>query len=183
MRKLYRSSRNMVITVNNKLAELCGILLFIIMILLTVNLVSRELGFAIPGLTNLAVLILLAVVYLGLGRCEWNDEHAAVDMIPNVLPPKPKRYNSLLVNILKFIAIAIFFYASIESVISSFQTKESFADVISIPIWPAKLAIVIGLLFFALEVLFKIFEDINRIITGKDIVKVNNDHNNSQHLF
>lgn len=167
MKTIYQYFKNIMDYINNKLAEVCGFLLFVIMILLTVNTVSREIGNAIPGLTTLAVLVLIAVVYLGLSRAEQYDEHASVDMLPNMLSPKWRKINSIVVNILKLIFVSIFFYSSIGFFISSYQTQETFADVVKIPIWPAKLAILVGLFFFTLQILIKLVEDIKSLVTEK----------------
>ncbi|MFD1039349.1 TRAP transporter small permease [Virgibacillus byunsanensis] len=166
MGEIYRFSKSIMSFINDKLAEICGFLLFAIMILLTVNVASREFGIAIPGLTTTAVLILIAVVYLGQSRTEEHDEHANVDMVTNMLPSKWKTLNSLFINILKLFTISFFFYGSIGSFISSYQANEIFADVVKIPMWPAKLAIVIGLFFFAIQILLKLIEDI-RILSKK----------------
>ncbi|KJS82583.1 MAG: hypothetical protein JM58_14600 [Peptococcaceae bacterium BICA1-8] len=167
MRNFFSFTKNTIHQINNKLAELCGLLLLIIMVLLTIDIVTRTLGKSLPGLTTLAVLILLAVVYLGLARCEEHDEHAAVEMIPHLLPPKWRGINIMVVNVLNLIAISIFFYVSVGSFIGSYQSKESFADVIMIPIWPSKLAIAVGLFFFAIQIMIKLIESIDHFITGK----------------
>lgn len=139
--------------INKRLSELCGFLLFIIMILLVTNVASREVGYAIEGLSNLSVLVLISVVYLGLSTTEQHNQHAAVEILNHRLKRKNRRSIDILVNIIKLVTILIFLYAAFDNLIFSFQSKESFAGVVTIPIWPSKLALVIGLFFFGLQIL------------------------------
>ncbi|WP_010530057.1 TRAP transporter small permease subunit [Lentibacillus jeotgali] len=146
--------------VNKRLSELCGILLFIIMILLVTNVASREVGYAIEGLSNLSVLVLISVVYLGLSTTEQHNQHAAVEILDHWLNKKSRRVLDILVNIIKLVTILIFLYAAFDNLIFSFQSKESFPGVVTIPIWPSKLALVAGLLFFVLQILLNLLKAI-----------------------
>lgn len=144
--------------VNNKLGQLSGLLLFIIIILFIVNVISRSIGKSIPGLTTLSVLVMIAIVYLGLSVSEQKDEHASVDMLTNILSSKWLSSNKILINLITLLTINVFLYKSIGSVIRSYKVNEVYADVVNIPIWPSKLAISIGLFFFGLQILYKLIE-------------------------
>lgn len=146
--------------INKRLSELCGILLFIIMILLTINVVARETGNAIEGLSNLSVLVLISVVYLGLSTTEQYKQHASVEILDYRLNKKNKRVVDVMIDFIKLVTIIIFLYATYDDFIFSFQSKESFVDVVSIPIWPSKLALIIGLFFFALQIILHLLRAI-----------------------
>ena len=62
------------------LAESSGWLVSIIMILLVVDFVSRGLSKPIQGVSEMAVFVMVAVVYLGLGHCEQEKGHVRVEM-------------------------------------------------------------------------------------------------------
>lgn len=147
-------------TINKRLSELCGILLFFIIVLLMVNVVSREVGYPIEGLSNLSVLVLISVVYLGLSTTEEHNQHAAVELLDTKLGLKSKRVVDIIINVTKLITVLIFFYASINNLMFSIQTNEGFADVVHIPLWPSKLALLVGLFFFTLQ----IFVNLLRVI-------------------
>lgn len=146
--------------INKRLSELCGILLFIIMILLVTNVASREVGYAIEGLSNLSVLVLISVVYLGLSTTEQHKQHASVEILDNRMNRKNKRTFDILVNIIKLVTVLIFLYAGFDNLIFSIQSMESFAGVVTIPIWPSKLALVAGLFFFTLQILLNLLKAI-----------------------
>lgn len=148
--------------INRRLSELCGILLFIVMILLIVNVVSREVGYAIPGVSNLSVLILISVVYLGLSTTEQYKQHAAVEILLYRFNKRNRKIMDIVINLIKLITVLIFLYAAFGNFLFSFESQESFADVVHIPIWPSKLALLAGLFFFTLQILLnliKVFVD------------------------
>ena len=145
--------------INIKLGQLTGLLLFMIIVLLTVNVLSREIGRSISGLTTISVLVMIAIVYLGLSVSEQNDEHASVDILSTILTTKWLNANKIFINLLSLATLGLFFYKSIGSVVNSYKINEMFADVVDIPIWPSKLAISIGLFFFMVQILFKLIEN------------------------
>lgn len=151
---------NILNTVNKRLSELSGIFLFIIMILLIVNVVSREIGYPIEGLPNISVLVLISVVYLGLSTTEQHKQHAAVEIFDHKLGKKSKRVVDIFINVVKLVTVLIFFYASIGNFFFSYQSNEAFADVIHIPIWPSKLALLVGLFFFGVQILLNLLKAI-----------------------
>src|SRR5699024_8467069 len=83
---------------------------------------------------------------------EQKGEHANVDILPSILSPVANKINILLVDIIKFLTLLFFFTGSISQFKKSYQVNEVIADVVNIPVWPSKLAISIGLLFFLLQV-------------------------------
>lgn len=158
--KFINKMSSMLNNINKRLSELSGIFLFIIMILLITNVVSREVGYPIEGLPNISVLVLISVVYLGLSTTEQNKQHAAVEIFDQKLSRKSKRVLDIFINIIKLVTIVIFFYAAIGNFFFSYTSNEAFADVIHIPIWPSKLALLIGLFFFGLQILLNLLKAI-----------------------
>lgn len=146
--------------INKRLSELCGFLLFIIIILLMVNTVSREIGFPVEGLSNLSVLVLISVVYLGLSTTEQHKQHAAVELLETKLSRKSKRVADIVIHSVKLITVLLFLYASIGNLAFSLETNEGFADVVHIPLWPSKLALLVGLFFFALQIIVNLLRTI-----------------------
>ncbi|MGI6605083.1 MAG: TRAP transporter small permease subunit [bacterium] len=151
MKGLYQSLVTIQRRINIALSEICGLLLFIVMVLLTLDVVFRATR-PIPGLTTLGVLVYLAVVYLGLSRSEELGEHTAIDMFTGRLPLTWKKAVNIVVGILKVIAVGLLLWVSLKSLTTSYLTQESFADVVKIPIWPSKLAAAIGSFFFLTQV-------------------------------
>jgi len=143
---------------NRILSVLAGILLLILTVLLIINIIFREIGFPISGLISISILLMIIVAYLGLAETEEQGAHANIDILANILPSKFEKYNFLIINIINFLTIMTFFIISVPEARSSYLVGEAFTDVVNIEIWPAKLAISIGLGFYLLQILLKIME-------------------------
>lgn len=154
--------------INRRLAELCGLSLFVIMILLIINVFSRELGYPIDGLSNISVLILISVVYLGMSTTEETNQHAAVEILEERLKTNKKKILHIVIHIVKLIAIGIFLYGAIGNFIFSVESREAFTDVIYIPMWPSKLALLIGLVFFEIQIAVNLLKTIYNIEEEED---------------
>lgn len=169
MRTKLDSKKSILSFINDRMSELGGWILVFMVVLLSVDLVSRGLGKPIQGLTTLSVLILISTVYLGLARCEEKGEHANIDLLPSKLPVKGRVLNIIIVHIIELITISIFLYGTIGSAISSYNSSEIFADVVKIPMWPAKIFVSIGIFIYALQILTNLIDSINRFRKGMDV--------------
>lgn len=155
--KILKLSKKYIEFVNRQMAVLSGALLSLIVIILLINIFTRGIGKPLQGLSTLTVVIMIAVIYLGLSHTEQEKEHASVDMLPNILPPKVNKINTLIMELLKLVTIGAFFIRSIKELIESYTYKEMIADVVNIQVWPAKLAMTLGLLFFLMQIILNIF--------------------------
>src|SRR5699024_4560466 len=154
--KLIKSAEKVMTFINRRLSELCGILLFILIILLLVNIISREVGFGIEGISNLSVIVLISVVYLGLSSTEQKKQHAAVEILEYRLNKKQKRVVDITIDIIKLGTIIIFLYAAFGNTIFSIKSHELFADVVNIPMLPSTTALLISIFFFTIQFLLNI---------------------------
>lgn len=163
--------RKIIHLINKKLAELCGWLLLVIMILLTFDFISRGFGKPVQGLTTISVFVMMAVIYLGMPRCEEFDEHVNIELFAVLIPPKWATISKIFTNFLELVAIGLLVYEMCFNFVFSYTTKEAFADTTILLIWPSKLAILIGLVFFEIQVLINLIDNIMRYKEGKYIVK------------
>lgn len=148
------------IIINKIMSVFSGFLLLALTLLLIINILFREIGHPVPGLSSISVILMIIVIYLGLSRSEEYEEHANIDILATVLSTKYKRYNYLIINIINLFTIMIFFIISIPEVKNSYLSHESFGNVISVPVWPAKIAICVGLGLYLLQIILKIIEPI-----------------------
>jgi len=161
--------------INQKLAELCGWLLLVIMLLLSIDFISRGFGKPIQGLTTISVFVMMAVIYLGMPRCEEYDEHVNIELFAVLIPPKWATISKIFTNFLELVAIGLLLYEMYFNFIFSYTTKEAFADTTILLIWPSKLVIFIGLIFFEIQILINLINIIKRYKEGKYIVKTLDD--------
>lgn len=155
--------KNRIKFINRIFSIFCGILLFILILIILFNIITRELGYPVQGITSIGITIMIVVIYLGLSGSEERDEHASVDMLSNILSHSWRKANNILIDFIKLFTIGIFFLISINEFIESYQRNETFADVVNIPLWPAKLGVSIGLFMFSTQILLKFLENFVKI--------------------
>jgi len=156
--------RNFFAKINRYLAELCGWLLSIIAILLAVDIFSRAIMKPLLEVTSLAVFVMMAVIYLGLANCEQVDGHVAVNIFEQKFPPKIKRINTLTRYVVELVIMgaAVFFVG--KNSLQSFISKEALSGPKMLPLWPAKLSMSIGLVFFWIQILLNFLKQLG--LTG-----------------
>ncbi|MCF7936884.1 MAG: TRAP transporter small permease [Synergistales bacterium] len=142
---------HLLVKINQFFAELSSWFLSIIMILLTVNYITRFFGVPIQGLLELSTFVFLAIIYLGLGHCEENDEHIKVNAIIKRVPPKVARALNTFNYLLAVFIGGVITYAALNTAISAYQSGESVPGTAPLLTYPVKFAIFIGSLFFVLQ--------------------------------
>lgn len=151
MRKLFTS-------LNKFLAELCGWLLSIIAVLLAVDVITRALLTPLQEVASIAVFVMIAVIYLGLANCERVDGHVGVDLLENMFSPTIKRLNTIVRYIVEIVIMGIVVYFAVDNSIDSFVRGEALSGTRTLPIWPSKFAMSIGLVFFWIQIVLNFLE-------------------------
>lgn len=134
--------------INENLVKICGGSLLIIMVLLITDLVTRGLGKPIQGLTPIAVFVMIAGIYLGIPRCEEYHEHVRVEVILNLMSPKVLNIVNLIIYVIELFVIGLFLGEMLDNLIISYTTKEAISGTVILLVWPSKLAMFIGLIFY-----------------------------------
>ena len=152
--------RNFFANVNRYLAELCGWLLSIIAILLAVDIFTRAIMKPLQEVTSLAVFVMIAVIYLGLANCEQVDGHVGVNIFERKFPPKIKRINTLTRYVVELVIMgAVVFFVGKNS-FQSLLSQEALSGPKMLPLWPAKLSMAVGLLFFWIQILLNFLKQL-----------------------
>jgi len=144
--------RDILHKINGMLAEFCGWFLLIIMTLLITDLITRGLGKPIQGLTPIAVFVMIAVIYLGLPRCEEYHEHVNVEVVLNALPPKALNIVNLIIYVIELFVIGLFLKEMLNNLIISYTTEEAISGTVILPVWPSKVTMFIGLIFYWVQI-------------------------------
>lgn len=149
--------RNTFSRINRFLAELCGWLMSMIAILLAVDVVSRGIRMPLQEVATLAVFVMVAVIYLGLANCEQENGHVTVNLLEEKLPPKLRKINEWVCQVVQLVIMGIAVYFVGQSAMNSFISKEALAGTAILPLWPAKFAMTIGLVFYWIQILLNLF--------------------------
>jgi len=146
------------------LAESSGWLVSIIMVLLVIDFVSRGLSRPIHGVGEMAVFVMVAVVYLGLGHCEQVKGHVRVEMFISKLPPRIMTATNIFSFFLALLIITIVIYSVLMNAIASYQEHEAVAGPTPLPIFPVKFVIVIGLVFYWVQIFSSIVKEFRKLL-------------------
>lgn len=146
--------------VNETLSVFCGWLMLAMMVLLVIDVCSRNVGKPIQGMAELSVFVMMIMVYLGMARCEEHKEHVNLEIVKDALPPRMQRAVGLVAYVLALISIGIFFYAVLQDAVASYRSREALAGVVELRLWPVKAVMVVGVAIFWIQALINAIEAI-----------------------
>ena len=150
--------------INKWFAELSGWLLIIMMFLLIIDFASRGLYRPIQGVGELAVFVLVAVVYFGIPHCEQVRGHVKVTAILNQLPIKIRKVINFIVYLTTFLFLVFLVFSVGRSFIQCYQSGEAVAGTVPIVIWPVRLTIFIGVFFYCIGVMINTIDEFKKLI-------------------
>lgn len=149
--------KRIIAAINRLLAESCGYLLMLVMFLTASDVILRNLGIAIFGVVEIAVFIVIAAVYFGLGHCEEEDGHVRVSALAARLPPIPRRVMHLIMTVATLAIMALATYACTRSAYSAYTDNEAvMANQTALYTWPARAAMVVGLFFYCCQLVISV---------------------------
>jgi TRAP-type C4-dicarboxylate transport system permease small subunit len=152
--------KRLVEKLNRYCAELCGWLLLIIMILLIIDFVGRGLSRPIQGVGELAVFVMVAIVYLGLGHTEHLHGHVRVDALKTRLSIRAQHILNAVIHVIATITVMITCWAVYLNAVKAFQSKEAIAGTVPLLIWPVKWVVVVGCVLYLLQLLINTIQEI-----------------------
>lgn len=148
--------------INQYFAEISGWLLCVIVLLLTIDLVSRGLSTPIHGVGELAVFVMVSVVYLGLGHTEEIRGHVRVTALISRLPWKFQKAFNILIHLLAFGTISVVTHAVAKNALKSFNNQEAIVGKIPLLIWPVKFVIFLGCLFYLFQIILNLIAEFGK---------------------
>ncbi|GAA0774671.1 TRAP transporter small permease subunit [Roseibium denhamense] len=147
----------------NVLAEICGWLLLIVMGFITTDLISRALGTPIYGVSESAMFVMIAIVYLGLPYAEKTQTHVRVELVLDRLPTKAAAILDLLVYLLVAGTMILILYAVGLNAQNALASRQAIAGPTPLLIWPVKFVMVAALALYCLQILSTVFGMLRKI--------------------
>ncbi len=154
--------------INKFFAEISGWLLCVIMVLLIIDFASRGLSAPIHGVGEIAVFVMVAVVYLGLAHTEETRGHVRVNALISRLPPRAQLFSEIAIHLVALCAIAIVVWAVALNVIKAFYSQEAVAGTVPLLVWPVKLMVFVGCFFYLLQIILNLIEEVQKF-TNKTV--------------
>ena len=155
----------MVIRIANvltKFTKIFGILaafsILLIMIMVSADVFFRYVfNSPIMGAMEFSLMLMIAVVYLGLGYTEISDRHIVIDILYKKFNQKYQRIISKINCIILLVISTILFWHSFADFLYSFKINEMLPGMASFPKYPAKFCLALGVLIYIFVILSKLF--------------------------
>lgn len=149
------------------LSAVAGVGLVLLVLLTTADVTRRKLlGASIPSVVEITEVALVAVVFLGMLGAHTSGRHIQTPLVTNRLPARASHGVRTVGLLLALALVGWITYATAVAAVSSVETGEFRYGLSAIPIWPARIAIPVGLAFFELGLLLKTITTVGSFVRG-----------------
>jgi TRAP-type C4-dicarboxylate transport system permease small subunit len=129
------------------------VVFFLIMTLAVLGVILRLLGKPISGLTSLLELLLVAAIYFGIAYTQQRKGHISVELFLQRMKKKSQRIVNVIGLSVTVLFLGIVLVAIWKSAVASFMVREAMDGAPFFPIYPARIAMAIGVSSFWLQML------------------------------
>ena len=159
-------TNNVISGIAYKAARISAICVFLMMVLTFCDVIGRYfLGRPIKGASDLTELIMLIVVFLGLGYTQVVRGHVQVDALIRVLP---KHIPPILEPFTSFLGAGILALISwrlgMRSWVALLNPHEEATPTLGIPLGPFLIAVTFGCLVFCVLLFWDFFHSLSRLV-------------------
>ena len=138
------------------MAEVCGWMLVLMTILLTIDIIGRSIKSPVQGTPELAVFVMLVGSFLGLGFSEELDRHVNVTFFLDRIPTKFRKWIKYFNVSLQLIVVFLLAMATWNSLAYTISKSVKIPGVVPFPLWPVRLGIFVGVLLYLLQTIINI---------------------------
>lgn len=140
---------------------IAGLCLVAVMLLTTADVASRQLlGTRLHGTIEYSEPLLGIGVFLGLGLAQRMGSHVSTSVVTDRLPPRIAQVGIVVGLMCGAALLVLAVDATAERAMTAFEVTETRIGLVRAPVWPARIALAVGLAVFLLEVV----RDVVRIL-------------------
>lgn len=116
--------------------EIPGVIVVLVVCGIAVDVVLRNIGVgSIEWMIEVVEYGLFLLTFVGTAYVLRLGRHVTVDIVPGVLPPRPRRYLAILAGILLLVICAIFFYYGVRAALLSRAENYALVKTFTIREW------------------------------------------------
>jgi TRAP-type C4-dicarboxylate transport system permease small subunit len=157
------------VAVESALVVFAGFVVIAMMLMVTADVVSRTFfNFPLPNSYEYMELGMVFVVYLGAAQVQREKRHVTIDTIIKHLPPRLRAAIELLGCLIGFVLMSAIGWWGALAAWNSYMTSEYVGSVARLPVLPARLALVVGVVALLIRLVFDIVEYTRKIIQPDD---------------
>jgi TRAP-type C4-dicarboxylate transport system permease small subunit len=163
MNVLGSALRAAVVWINRALALISAAGIVLIMVIVVTDVVLRKsTGGSLPGGIEYSTVLLVFVAFLGLGFAQAAGEHISTTILTDKLSPRTAAIVRGIGMALVTVVIAWMAWVSADRAIVAWQEGEARLGLIQVPVWPARIAVAVGLAGFLLQLIIDVADDFRR---------------------
>jgi TRAP-type C4-dicarboxylate transport system permease small subunit len=154
--------------VGRYLRLISGILIVFLMLATSTDVIWRAtVGRPIPGVQDYSVIALVIVVYASIGCAQRTGEHIEFGLVARLIPRKIASACTLIGLLMVSVVFVWMIGASIPQGLESWRMGEYLLGLARVPLWPARLAVVLGLMMLLLELLRTTWSHVQILLSGE----------------
>jgi TRAP-type C4-dicarboxylate transport system permease small subunit len=147
------------------LAALSVVLILVMMVATVADVISRlVVGRPIAGVIEMGEVLMVAIVFLGLAYTESQGGHVSMTLVIRKLRPQAAAAATSLGLALVLFVVAWMTIVTGDRALESFESQEARFGLVQIPVWPARVALAIGLLAYFAELLPRFADNIRQAV-------------------
>ena len=160
-------ARSIVRGLSGALAAIAAAALIILMLITVADVIRRALtDKSIEGAIEVAPLLLLGAVALGLGYAEQTMTHVRTSLVTSRIPLKARLILRALGGTVCTLLLLWFSWESFTRALTAIEENDVTPGFVAIHTWPARILVPFGFLLFALHVFFRLYDDVKALASG-----------------
>lgn len=128
-------------------------------------------GPSIPGVIEFSEVGLVIVIIFGMGAALTDGAHICTPIMIDRLSPPTATTLRLIGRLIVGVMIAVMIVGTLQDALEAFAVREYRFGLIEVPVWPAKLAIPIGLSAILLEIGIQVVEAVQDLASWRRAFK------------
>lgn len=154
--------------ISNLLGIVGGALLVYLVLGIGLDVILRNAtGRGIPSIAEYGDIALVGLVYLSLARTHYDGGHVSSDLVVNRLPPRAGYVIELVGTVAVLIVLAAVTIYTAQIAYDSFLRGEYRLGLANALVWPARWAIVFGLIAWQLQIYIRVSDLVIAIKSGR----------------
>ncbi|WP_373085611.1 TRAP transporter small permease subunit [Sneathiella sp.] len=141
-----------------------GFLTLFTMLVVVIDVAGRTfLNMPLIGGNELAVLLMVALIYLGMAAAQQRRHNFAIDLVTRLLPTGALRVVNIVTSLISTTLLGLLTWLTAELSWSMMLSGESSYGIIAFPVWPSRILITIGLGCLTLQFLFDLLRHLGLV--------------------
>ena len=132
---------------------LAALALFIMTLLVTIDVIGRELGHPTGVAHEISGYCLVVIIFLGLAYTLRIGQHVQVSAVTGKLPQRARRWLKVATSTIGLAFIGWLFWFTLQHAIRSYNLESVSMTPLRVPLWPLEMLLPIGLGLLALAII------------------------------